>query len=231
MGDRNRRFRCQAVIFDLDGTLVDSEGRTDEVISSLLEAEGLELSQAGELGRFHGATWQTIAAELTALIPALSKRPLSDELQRLFQADLVRNPPPEIPGARATLTAAAQHHPTAIVTSSNRESLDLALVHLGVVDLRLTTVCSEDVRRSKPAPEGYLLAAQKLGVLPSLCLVFEDSERGLAAARAAGMPAIAIAHRCRASHRRLLTSRALMVISDYTELPAGFFREPGPETV
>ena len=109
--------------------------------------------------------------------------------------------------------AAARHVPTAVVTSSNRETLVLVCEQLALRDCVTVTVAAEDCTRSKPSPEPYLMAAERLGVNPSRCLVFEDSAAGIAAAQAAGATAIAIGPQ--SGHVPWLT--------DYRDLPDRFF--------
>ncbi len=98
---------------------------------------------------------------------------------------------PVKPGARELLAeVAGAGIPHALVTSSARQIMDAALA---VTGMRFpVTVCSEDVHRTKPDPEPYLLAAARLGVPPPGCVVLEDSPNGVAAARAAGCPVIAV---------------------------------------
>jgi len=218
----------EAVIFDLDGTLIDSEDRTDRAVGALLRARGLDPAGLPELARLHGTTWAHIGARLGEAFPTLADSALTAELQALFHAGLLADPPGLIPGAEGALAAAVAAFPTAIVTSSNRESLELALERLGVGASRLVTISADDVERSKPAPDGFLKAAHRLGVPAGRCLVFEDSRPGLLAARAAGMTAIAIARDRCGDERRALVDLAALVISDFTRLPPDFFGGTAP---
>jgi mannitol-1-/sugar-/sorbitol-6-phosphatase len=217
-----------AVLFDLDGTLIDSEGRTEVAVRALLDATGLDPDGGADLSLFHGATWTCIAEQIGTAFPALAGpgRAVAADLQRAFHRSLIETPPPLVPGAKETLTRALETGPCAIVTSSNRESLDHALILLGVRDERLEKICAEDVGRSKPAPEPFLKGAKRLGVAPERCLVFEDSVAGLTAAKAAGMRAIGIARDRIGVERRPLEALAERVIADFTELPSDFFSRP-----
>ena len=82
--------------------------------------------------------------------------------------------------------------PFAVVSGGNRESVTASLTSLGLLDRFDLLVCSEDYRKGKPDPEAFLVAAAKLGVAPAECLVFEDTEMGIQAARAAGMAFVKI---------------------------------------
>jgi len=219
----------EAVIFDLDGTLIDSEDRTEGVVRALLEAEGLDPGDGADLARFHGTTWADIGARIASSFPSLNRRTVAAELQAAFHAGLIKDPPPPIPGAREALVEALRHYPTAIVTSSNREDLIQVLTQFDLAGSGLVTVCAEDVRHSKPSPEGFLAAAGELGVPTGRCLVFEDSHAGLTAARAAGMIAIAIARDRVGDEQRALASIASLVIADFRSLPPDFFTRTASE--
>ena len=82
--------------------------------------------------------------------------------------------------------------PFAVVSGSNRESVVKSLTTTNLLDKFVTIVASEDYARSKPAPDAFLMAAERLGVAPADCLVFEDTEMGLQAAAAAGMAAVRV---------------------------------------
>jgi len=214
----------EAVLFDMDGTLLLSEDRTDRAISALLAAtDGVE--QGGDYAdvdptRFHGITWEATGAWLAERWPALGGVDVAAELQRRFHQTFVEDPPPPVPGAREALAAASAVLPTAIVTSSNRETLALVCDQLALHGLVTATIAAEDCTESKPSPQPFILAAQRLGVAPGRCLVFEDSMAGVEAAHAVGASVIAIG--AESGHTPWLV--------DYHDLPEGFFHQASRST-
>src|SRR5262249_26225932 len=118
---------------------------------------------------------------------------------------------------------AAKHLRVAVVSSSPRAIISAFLDRLGVADLfpGRARVGAEDVTAGKPAPEPYLRGAERLGVSPAECVVFEDASAGLESARAAGMKRVLVEHACAELDR----CRALadLAIRDYRALPADFF--------
>ena len=102
---------------------------------------------------------------------------------------------PMLPGAVAAVRRMAARWPLALATASNREVIDAVLAASGLTDGFAATVSGEEVARSKPAPDTYLTAARKLGVVPDRAAAIEDSTNGLRAAAAAGMLVVAIPNR------------------------------------
>ena len=212
------RGQISAVLFDMDGTLVDSEPLTAQAVDAVLVPLGVE-AHGIDPRRFHSVTWASIAEMLVSAYPRLEGACTVDALHRAFHALWLAHPPEFIPGAREALEAAHQRMRTAVVTSSQRASLESLVTSRALSDLLDATICAEDTARSKPDPDAYLKGAARLGVPPEHCLVFEDSPAGLRAARSAGMRTVAIAHPGDAS----LAALADATIRDYTALPEGFF--------
>ena len=210
----------QAVLFDLDGTLVDSEGWTDQAISEELGARGQPAAELPPQAT-RGRTWADIAAALVLRYPAAGEAgELAACLERRWtgyaeHGDAVV----PIPAAGDALAAASAALKLAVVSSSPRSVIDLFLNRLGVDHLIAphARIGAGDAARPKPAPDGFLLAAARLGVRARACLVFEDSVAGLQAARAAGMAAVAVLHAC--AQPELCTALAGRSIRDYRELP------------
>ena len=210
----------QGVIFDMDGTLIDSELFTEQAVEKLLLERGLP-TEGVNYKNFYGITWKNIEAKLHKQFPSLSSENLAPTLQHYFHTMGIEHPPDAIKGSPDAVKAAGKLMKAGIGTSSNRESLEEVIRYLGIQDALTTAVSAEDYEHSKPAPDCYLLAAKNLNVDPSKCLVFEDSIPGIQAARAAGMFVIAITHRC--TDEKLAAELADMAIRHYEELPEDFW--------
>ncbi len=184
----------EAVVFDLDGVLLDSEQLWDAAREQLARERG---------GRWHDSAqrdmmgmssreWSRYMHDTIGL--AEPPEEINCEVvQRL--ADLYRLRLPVIPGAREAVERLAARWPLGVASSSNRELIDLVLELLGVQHLFKATVSSEEVARGKPAPDVYLEAARRLGADPARAAAVEDSQNGILAAQAAGMRVIAIPNR------------------------------------
>ena len=183
----------QAALFDLDGLLVDSEPLWFEVECAVMARLGGQWGPADQAALIGGSLDRTVTYIVArAAQPARASRHdvarwLLDEMTGLM---LARGLPVK-PGARELLAeVAGAGIPHALVTSSARQIMQAALAVTGMTFS--VTVCGEDVCRTKPDPEPYLLATARLGLAPGGCVVLEDSPSGAAAARAAGCPVIVV---------------------------------------
>jgi HAD superfamily hydrolase (TIGR01509 family) len=181
----------EAVIFDLDGVLLDSEQVWDEAREQLArERDGRwhPGAQRDMMG-MSSKEWSRYMHETIGLSEPPEE--ISREVVRRL-ASLYREHLPELPGAREAVERLATRWPLGLASSSNRELIDLVLELMGVAHLFRATVSSEEVARGKPAPDVYLEAARRLGVDPTHAAAIEDSENGIRAAKAAGMRVLAI---------------------------------------
>jgi HAD superfamily hydrolase (TIGR01509 family) len=184
----------RAVLFDLDGTLVDSEREYAEAMARACQAGlGIAISQA-ERDFIIGRSWVDIHAHLRSGYGqrmAWSREQLIDATfrHRLELGD--ERGVAVLPGAREAVRRFAAY-PRAIVTGSSRVEAEYSLRALALDGAFAAVVTSEDVPTSKPSPDGYLLAASKLRVDAGACLVIEDSASGIAAGRAAGALVVAV---------------------------------------
>ena len=181
----------EAVVFDLDGILVDSEHVWDEVRQDLAEERG---------GRWHDEAsrdmmgmsspeWSRYMHDVIGL--AESPEEINAEVVRRMEV-VYRERLPLIPGAVEAVERLAARWPLGLASSSNRGLIDFVLEVSGLGRLFRATVSSEEVPRGKPAPDVYLEAARRLGVPAERCAAVEDSENGILSAKAAGMRTIAI---------------------------------------
>jgi HAD superfamily hydrolase (TIGR01509 family) len=184
-------MQVAAVVFDLDGVLVDSEQLWDAARRELVAEQGgtwrddathaMMGMSAPEWSRY---VHEELGVDLEP--PAISTA-VVERLDRLYRERL-----PLLPGARETVIEAAARWPLGLASSSNREIIDLVLELAGVGACFEATVSSEEVARGKPAPDVYLEAARRLSVAPAQCAAVEDSTNGLRSAAAAGMTVVAI---------------------------------------
>jgi HAD superfamily hydrolase (TIGR01509 family) len=183
--------RGEAVVFDLDGVIVDSEHVWDEVREELARERGgrwHEGAQRDMMG-MSSPEWSRYMHDVIGLAEPPDE--ISAEVVRRLAARY-REELPLIPGAREAVLRLAERWPLAVASSSNRPIIDLVLERSGLDSAFKVTVSSEEVARGKPAPDVYLEAARRLGVAPARCAAVEDSHAGILSAKAAGMRVLAI---------------------------------------
>ncbi|WP_320775243.1 HAD family phosphatase [Streptomyces sp. CRN 30] len=181
----------QAVLLDMDGTLVDTEGFWWDVEVEVFARLGHPLDDAwrhvvvgGPMARSAGFLIEATGADITlAELSVLLNDGFEDRIGRSL---------PLMPGAARLLAELAAHDvPTALVSASHRRIIDRVLTSLGRQHFHLT-VAGDEVERTKPHPDPYLLAAAGLGADPVRCAVIEDTATGIAAAEAAGCQVVAV---------------------------------------
>jgi HAD superfamily hydrolase (TIGR01509 family) len=181
--------RYDAAIFDCDGTLVDSMPLHHAAWRAAFESYGAPFEFTWEIFlRRAGMTLEGTVEGLNVEFGCdLPPGPVADAQREEFRQRADQMAPIEhvVEFAREV----ARHHPVAVASGRSRASVEHALGRIGLLDCFQTIVAAGDVREGKPAPEAFLLAASRLSVPPGRCLVLEDGELGLEAARRAGMDA------------------------------------------
>lgn len=175
-----------AVIFDLDGVLMDSEQRWNAAKEALVRETGGRWRDEAPTAMMGMSSPEWSAYLRDDLGVPMDVDAISREVVRRME-DGYREEVPLLPGAADAVRTLAGRWPLGLASSSNREIIDLVLELTGFGDAFRVTVSSEEVERGKPAPDVYLEAARQLGVLPARCAAVEDSGNGILAAHAAGM--------------------------------------------
>ena len=206
-----------AVIFDLDGVLVDSEQRWNGAKEALVRETGgrwLEEAPTRMMG-MSSPEWSVYLRDDLGV--AMEAAEINREVVRRMEEGY-REELPLLPGADEAVRALAGRWPLGLASSANREVIDLVLELAGFGDAFRVTVSSEEVERGKPAPDVYLAAARGLGVEPARCVAIEDSSSGLRAAAAAGMTVIAVPnpHYPPAPDALALASAAVATVGEVT---------------
>ncbi|MFD7906685.1 HAD family hydrolase [Kitasatospora sp. NPDC059722] len=181
----------QAVLLDMDGTLVDTEDFWWQAEASLFAELGYALDEADRAQVVGGPMSRVIDYLLARTGVDLSPADLTVLINQRF-VDLLGGGVPLMPGAERLLNTLAAHGiPAALVSASHRHVIDIVLRSLGAEHFAFT-VAGDEVPRTKPHPDPYLEAARRLGAEPARCVVVEDAPTGVKAAEAAGCPVIAV---------------------------------------
>ncbi|WP_405782186.1 HAD family hydrolase [Streptomyces sp. NBC_00859] len=208
----------QAVLLDMDGTLVDTEGIWWDAEVEVFAALGHRLDErwrdtvvGGPMTRSAGYLIEVTGADIA--LPELTTL-LNDRFEARISGGV-----PLMPGALRLLTELADHGvPTALVSASHRRIIDRVLASLGPDNFALT-VAGDEVARTKPHPDPYLAAAAGLGADPGRCAVIEDTATGVAAAEAAGCRVVAVP-----SVAPIAAADGRVVVGSLEEVDLGFLR-------
>lgn len=182
----------RAVIFDMDGVLINSEPLHFLATQEILAMHGVEMSEADYYGRYIVySDWEI----MELLLPDAPARPAATQAKSRRYLELVASGIPPFPDGLGLLMRTDGWR-VALATGSMRHEAELALGSLGIRERFHAIVTREDCVNGKPHPEPFLRAAGELGVSPARCVVIEDSPGGIQAAKSAGMRCVAVTHSC-----------------------------------
>src|SRR5918999_3789243 len=182
----------RAAVFDIDGTLVNTEPGNRARLTRLFETYRAPYDDA-LIASFAGRRGREVLAELLHLFPGRTVDELFHEVVSYKLGPEVAEALP-VPGAVSLVESIhAKEIPIGAVTSGIRRYAERQLDRLGIRDAFDVVITAEDVAEGKPSPEGFLAACARLGVSPGLAVAFEDAPAGGAGAKAAGMPTVGVA--------------------------------------
>jgi HAD superfamily hydrolase (TIGR01509 family) len=184
----------EAVLFDQDGVLVDSEGAWDAARRAIVAENGGHWKDEATRAMMGMSAPEWSRYVRDELGVGLSPPEISDRVVARLLAGYERALP-LLPGAVEAVRRVAARWPVGLASSANREVIDAVLARSGLDGVFGATVSGEEVARGKPAPDIYVEAARRLGVDPRRCAAVEDSTNGLRSAAAAGMLVVALPNR------------------------------------
>ena len=185
----------QAFIFDLDGTLIDSEMLWVDAMVAYLAERRCGCSRKDMMGIVFGRSWIDIYRDITVRFPVLahvSRQQMADELRDYYLEQCKKADSILIPSSVELLKSLAKDYPVIVVSGSPRDDVAEAVKLMGAESSVRFVLGAEDYSPGKPSPAGFLMGAKRLGVVPAHCVVFEDSWAGVTAAKAAGMMCVAL---------------------------------------
>ena len=208
----------EAVIFDMDGVIVDSEPHHERAVLEVLEEIGHGFGHGLKISDYIGRSDQDVWRDFIARNRPRQTLEQLLAMKRARTVEILRRKQPFFPGVLDFVERVAKRCPLAVASGSEREVVDTVL---GLNDLRRffsVVVTGSEIGRGKPAPDIFLEAARRLGIAPGDCWVIEDSRPGVAAGLAAGMRVLALTH----THPDEELTGATHVAADYREVERFF---------
>jgi HAD superfamily hydrolase (TIGR01509 family) len=206
-----------AVVFDMDGVLVDSEPLWVHARKDLVGAAGGRWRAEAETAMtgISSDHWSAYMRDRLDMQSYTAEQIREEVINRMI--DLYRKHVPLLPGARAAVEAMASRWPVAIASGSDRVLLDAVLATTGLAQCFAATVAGDEVAEGKPEPLIYEEACRRLAADPKYCVAIEDSTAGIASALAAGMKVVAVPRPGFQPNPEIL-ARATVILSDLTQL-------------
>lgn len=221
---RSSRVSVQAIVFDFDGVIADSEPLHLRSYQAILEPHGVTLDTKTYCERYLGfddlGALRMIAQDYGLLLADEEIELLMEAKTRHFEA-IVSGADVLYPGAAACARALAEVWPVGVASGAVRHEIELMLKGAALSGTFKFIVAAGETDRTKPAPDPYLRAAELHGVAPASCVAIEDSHWGLQSARSAGMRTIAITH---TYARDILVPHADVVVDSLGEITPDFVR-------
>lgn len=207
----------KALVFDMDGTLTDNMHIHHEAWMQFIKEKNLGIDAEIFERDYHKGTLIEVMERFFPDIKSEAQlRELGNEKEALYRKIYAPQIHP-LPGLIAFLEQIREKEiPIGLATMGDQNNIDLTLKGLGVTPFFHSTTGGHQVKKGKPNPEIFLMAAKKLGITPSDCLAFEDTQSGIAAAQAAGMEVVGIATQF--SEKKLLELGCVATLKDYTAI-------------
>ena len=222
MAERIAGRPALAVLWDMDGVLVDSAPLHSRAWQAALEAEGVPFKQEDFYHTFGWRNDSIIAYLVGPDVPAEREAAIAAAKELHFRELVRQEGIAPLPGVIEWLERLHERGvPHAVVSSAPRENIAVVLEAIAAAHLFATCVSGEEVARGKPDPESFLLAARRLDLPPAVCVVVEDAPAGVEAGRRAGMAVLAVT----TSHPRESLAAATLTVDSLAGLPEDTFAQ------
>ncbi len=213
--------KISGLIFDLDGTITLTQQFHYQAFSQVFAKHGVTYTEEDDLGKYagmgSGVIFPTVFADRGISITAEEIKEYSSEKKSIYDRIIRENTIEPVPGVVDFLERMRDRGYRMCIASGNKlESVEFLLNAVGVREYFEFIISGKDIHKPKPAPDVFLLAAEKLGLFPTECVVFEDAVNGLQGAQSAGMSSVGIATRIPEASLRM--AGADLVVKDYHEL-------------
>lgn len=213
--------KISGLIFDLDGTITLTQQFHYQAFSQVFAKHGITYTENDDLGKYagmgSGVIFPTVFADRGITLTAEQIREYSSEKKELYDRIIRDQVIEPVPGVVDFLERMRDRGFRMCIASGNKlESVEFLLHAVGVREYFEFIISGKDIHKPKPAPDVFLLAAEKLGLFPNECVVFEDAVNGLQGAQSAGMSSVGIATRIPEASLRM--AGADLVVKDYLEL-------------